>query len=356
MSSEPISTDARLMPLVGERAAVRGQAGAPGVVWACIALLGFGALWWAAKHVLPDHLSFTVMGHAIALHANWHTELKPMLLLSALLAPGILAVELVAGGWRDSSLRHLTTSLTRSSGSDIFIYISNQLGLFGTASKIISLGIPLISGVWINHQLSRFLGFNLTLTPRFLVLQCILYIPMMGFLDYWSHRLQHTRYFWPLHRFHHAAEDFYVLTSDRVHPADVWWRSVFFALPAAMLGAPAPLVAGYWIFGRLADYLRHARLDWDLGWFGRYIVQSPVHHRLHHGLDEDHRDCNFGAMPLWDHVFGTWRESTGERVAVGVVDRYDHGVGTVGDMWRDYLDYWALLAGLPGRLLRGRRR
>ena len=50
-------------------------------------------------------------------------------------------------------------------------------------------------------------------------------------------------------------------------------------------------------------------------------------------------------MPVWDHVFGTWREAPTEAYAIGVDHPYRHGAWTVDDVWRDYGDFWADVTG-----------
>ena len=40
----------------------------------------------------------------------------------------------------------------------------------------------------------------------------------------------------------------------------------------------------------------------------RYFIQTPELHSIHHQLDV-HR-FNFGDIPLWDRLFGTYRDAT----------------------------------------------
>ena len=88
---------------------------------------------------------------------------------------------------------------------------------------------------------------------------------------------------------------------------------------------------------RFADQL-------DFGFVGHWLLQSPVHHRLHHVLDMSRATGHFGLCPLWDRLFGTWREefagSVDQSLAVGVATPYRHDAWLVADMWRDYADFW----------------
>jgi len=102
-------------------------------------------------------------------------------------------------------------------------------------------------------------------------------------------------------------------------------------------------------------YVIHSRINSNWGWFGRYVLQSPTHHRLHHILDIETEPCgHYGLMPIWDHLFGTWRGECDQSLVIGVDTPYRHGYLFVVDLLRDYADFWRGLAGglikpAPGR-------
>ena len=55
-----------------------------------------------------------------------------------------------------------------------------------------------------------------------------------------------------------------------------------------------------------------------LGWL-EYIFNTPSHHRVHHGINPQYIDKNFGGMLIiWDRLFGTYAEEI-EPVIYGVV-------------------------------------
>ncbi|MDZ7923839.1 MAG: sterol desaturase family protein [Marinagarivorans sp.] len=55
-----------------------------------------------------------------------------------------------------------------------------------------------------------------------------------------------------------------------------------------------------------------------LGWL-EYIFNTPSHHRVHHGINPQYIDKNFGGMLIiWDRFFGTYEEEV-EPVIYGVV-------------------------------------
>lgn len=45
-----------------------------------------------------------------------------------------------------------------------------------------------------------------------------------------------------------------------------------------------------------------------IGWL-EYILNTPSHHRVHHGRNPECIDCNYGGtLIIWDRIFGTFRD------------------------------------------------
>ena len=118
------------------------------------------------------------------------------------------------------------------------------------------------------------------------------------------------------------------------------------ALPLAVLNAPLSLFTGMAFGTSLLRLVIHSRIDSNFGWIGRWLLQSPVDHRLHHRLDSGRQACNFGLFPVWDRLFGTWREGGSQKIAIGVAEPYRHGAWILPDMWRDYREFLAQIAAL----------
>ena len=84
----------------------------------------------------------------------------------------------------------------------------------------------------------------------------------------------------------------------------------------------------------------HSGIDSNWGWFGRWIIQSPNHHRLHHILDYKSNGVgHFAIAPIWDHLFGTWKGEADQTLAIGVDTPYRHGYLFFIDLFRDYYDF-----------------
>ena len=136
------------------------------------------------------------------------------------------------------------------------------------------------------------------------------------FLDaaiYWQHRVMHRfRWLWRVHRVHHSDTAFDVSLALRFHPFEIVLSMLYKLTVIAMLGAPALAVVIYeslllgfalWTHANLA---LPARLDRALRW----LWVTPEMHRVHHSVERDETDANYGnILSLWDRLFGTYVHS-----------------------------------------------
>ena len=128
---------------------------------------------------------------------------------------------------------------------------------------------------------------------------------VITFVYYWWHRWRHaSRGLWRwLHQVHHSPARLEVITSFYKHPFEVFANSLlssvilFFVVGLGPLaGAQAILLTG------LAELFYH----WNVRtpyWLG-FVVQRPESHCIHH--QRGHHAQNFGDLPLWDLLFGTF--------------------------------------------------
>jgi len=148
----------------------------------------------------------------------------------------------------------------------------------------------------------------------------VVYYLLSSFIGYWQHRLMHWRWFWQLHRFHHAAPEFNILTTFRVNPAEAI-TVIPAVLPFFFLKVPnAGLFAVFVVANQILASLQHSSLPWTLGWLGRWVITAPTNHQVHHSIDPEHRDKNFSSCPLWDHMFGTWYGGPNRPSGYGIPD------------------------------------
>lgn len=267
-----------------------------------------------------------------------HTTFFRYSVIGCALVPAILLIEWVCVGWGRSSLNSMLRNRSLSGRSDFICFLLTHFRLLRLPQVLFTFGFAMISGsmvselVW--HRL--FPGAAGLAIPAMLAYP--LYFFLYTFFDYIAHRVDHSRYFWPLHRFHHAAEDFNVFTADRGHPASAFTQSGLKIFPLALLGVPPEAVIDIGMLIVAINYLNHSRITWDFGWFGRWIIQSPLHHQLHHSRAL-RRPTNLSICPLWDRLGGTWLDVRTSEITIGTSVPYRHGAFVVPDMLRDYRDF-----------------
>ena len=130
--------------------------------------------------------------------------------------------------------------------------------------------------------------------------------------QYLIHRLSHrVNVLWACHAVHHSSEEFNYavgLRNSSFHGFLIW---VFF-LPLAVAGVPWRMVAVCYGINVLYQFWLHTRLIGRLGVL-EAVLNTPSHHRVHHGTDSIYLDRNFGGVLIvWDRLFGTFRQEEAE--------------------------------------------
>ncbi|MBI1891216.1 MAG: sterol desaturase family protein [Burkholderiales bacterium] len=263
-----------------------------------MALMLFAAILfrpWLAKPTMHN----SVMAAAVGFSLKGFVKFLP--LLFALLA------ELLMASGRTLSFRRLLR-WRKTDRIDLYAYVINSVHVAANMLNIVfSFGIAYFLNQLIMYYMpEKFSLFAIIATHIHYTAAALVFIFIISFFNYWEHRLWHTKLFWPIHRFHHSATDFNVLTNTRVHFTEHLLSPIFVTLPATLLGAPLEFIAGYLLFMQFQGFMIHINAEISYGRFGCYVWADPLFHKLHHSTAPEHINKNFsGMLPLWDHVFGT---------------------------------------------------
>ncbi|HRI64030.1 MAG TPA: sterol desaturase family protein [Polyangium sp.] len=138
------------------------------------------------------------------------------------------------------------------------------------------------------------------------------------FLYYWFHRVSHRMNLaWAGHSPHHQSEDMNFAVALRQGPFQPLVSSLFY-LPLAVLGFPPAMFATVVGFNTVYQFFLHTEVVRTLGPF-EWILNTPSHHRVHHGCNGRYIDKNHGAiLIIWDRLFGTF-EPESDRPVYGTV-------------------------------------
>jgi sterol desaturase/sphingolipid hydroxylase (fatty acid hydroxylase superfamily) len=137
------------------------------------------------------------------------------------------------------------------------------------------------------------------------------------FSYYWFHRTSHEcRLFWASHVVHHSSQRYNLGTALRQSWTGsltgwifwMWMPLVGFTPIVIMTMQAVSLIYQYWI---------HTEMIRTTGPLEK-IINTPSHHRVHHGSNAQYIDRNHGGtLIIWDRLFGTF-EPEDEQVRYGL--------------------------------------
>jgi sterol desaturase/sphingolipid hydroxylase (fatty acid hydroxylase superfamily) len=139
---------------------------------------------------------------------------------------------------------------------------------------------------------------------------------------YWFHRMHHgVRLLWTAHVNHHSSQHFNLSTGFRQTVLTTLTSAVFWA-PLALLGYPPWMILVAQTWSQIYQFGLHTEAIGRLGPL-EWIMNTPSHHRVHHGTNVQYLDRNHGGIfILWDRLFGTF-EPERERVVFGLTNNID---------------------------------
>mgnify|MGYP001235715249 FL=1 len=146
----------------------------------------------------------------------------------------------------------------------------------------------------------------------------ILTFILIDLVFYIYHRISHkSRFLWAIHMSHHSSEEMNFAVSFR----QAWLGPLskipfFIVLP--LIGLDPTIIAVAGVISTLWGIFGHTQVIKKLGPL-EWIFNTPSHHRVHHGANEQYIDKNYGNLfIIWDRMFGTF-ELEKERVRYGLV-------------------------------------
>ena len=208
------------------------------------------------------------------------------------LAIGIFAIELIRYAFRGK----LNWRLMADSGTNLVTFAAYLLisytifySLYGT----------------IFYGAHEFALFEIETTWAS-ILVCIL---LADLSYYWGHRFMHrVGMAWATHEVHHSSPNFNLSVAYRFGPLDDAWP-ILFDVWLVIIGFD-PLVAFFCsLFVLQYQTFLHTEVVKKLPRPIEFIMNTPSHHRVHHGSNPEYLDRNFAGMfIIWDRMFGTFAE------------------------------------------------
>tara|TARA_B100000214_G_scaffold366949_1_gene336528 strand:- start:433 stop:1668 length:1236 start_codon:yes stop_codon:yes gene_type:complete len=142
-------------------------------------------------------------------------------------------------------------------------------------------------------------------------------ILVQDFSGYWLHRLNHrVNLFWNRHIIHHSSEEFNLSCALRQSLSEMVHFGAILMIPAAILGVPAQIFAFLGPIHLFMQFWYHTKLINKMGWL-EYIIVTPSHHRVHHAINPEYIDKNYGQiLIIWDKLFGSFQSELNDVIPV----------------------------------------
>jgi len=187
---------------------------------------------------------------------------------------------------------------------------ANNLGLVFFNSFVLRLVFPAAAA-----GMALFAGehgwglFNYIKAPYWLAV--LASVVIMDFFIWLQHVMVHAvPLLWRLHRVHHADLDFDVTTGARFHTLEILLSMLIKFAVILLLGPPVAAVVIFEVVLNAAAMFNHGnvRIPESVDRLLRLFVVTPDMHRVHHSVEDDETNSNFGFnLPWWDYLFGTYR-------------------------------------------------
>ncbi len=188
---------------------------------------------------------------------------------------------------------------------------TNNLGLVALNTVVVRLIFPAAAVGMAAYASARDWGLlNHYDVPYWLAV--VVAVVVLDFVIWLQHVMVHAiPVLWRIHRVHHADLDYDLTTGTRFHPIEIVLSMLIKFATIMVLGPPIVAViifevilSGMAMFNH-ANVSLPAAVDRVVRWF----VVTPDMHRVHHSIEDDETNSNFGFnLSCWDRLFGTYRD------------------------------------------------
>lgn len=148
------------------------------------------------------------------------------------------------------------------------------------------------------------------------------FVAMMLIFDglrYFEHRLEH-KFWWPFHAVHHSIRKLHAANSY-AHPFEGVAEAICVIIPLSLIQSSPNVLLLVGAISGFQNVIIHSPIRADMGPLRTIFVEGPFH-RIHHSVEREHHDKNFGfVFSFWDRLFGTAHEpQPDEWPATGIED------------------------------------
>ena len=184
-------------------------------------------------------------------------------------------------------------------------------GVTNVTKDVLGLSLAIITYPWlVDHMALTHIPLDGMIyhIPTAILVYIIAFFAL-DFAGYWVHRIQHvTNFFWNGHIVHHSSEEFNLACALRQSISSIVKIFIVFLVPAALFGVPGEVIAVVAPLHLFAQFWYHTQHINKMGFLEKIIV-TPSHHRVHHAINPEYIDKNYGQIFIfWDKLFGSYQE------------------------------------------------
>ena len=191
-------------------------------------------------------------------------------------------------------------------------------------ANVVQVGIVFLAGMTWDGWLQRNRPWSAE--PLGLAGGAIVGYVVITFIYYWWHRARHgSDFLWRwFHQFHHSPQRIEIITSFYKHPFELVANGILSsAIVYGLVGLDVRAATLAVTLTGIAELFYH----WNVAtpyWLG-FVIQRPEAHLVHH--EQGLHAYNYGDLPLWDMMFGTFRNPKHWDAKCGFADDRELRVG-----------------------------
>jgi sterol desaturase/sphingolipid hydroxylase (fatty acid hydroxylase superfamily) len=208
--------------------------------------------------------------------------------------------------------------------------------LVGVFTKVLLFGVYIMVFDWIHKPAGAAEGSAYGIPVN--VWTWIVVFLLVDLIYYVFHRNSHNiAVIWGSHEAHHSSQEYNLSVALRQGAFQRLFSFPYY-LPLAVVGfSPLQFMVCSQI-NTLYQFFIHTRLVGKLG-FLEYFMNTPSHHRVHHGVNPKYIDKNHaGVLIIWDKLFGTFQPEE-EEPHYGTVKP----LTTLNPVWAQLHYFWHLI-------------
>jgi len=233
----------------------------------------------------------------------------------------LMIVEVIVSAYQDADLYEFKDTVA-----------SLSMGIGNVIIKLFT-KVPILAAYFLAYHF-RFFEISATAWQSWVLLF------FLEDLTYWVfHFSSHNvRILWAAHVTHHSSQRYNLSTALRQTWTGALNFSFIFWLWLPLLGFHPLMVMTMQSISLLYQFWIHTETIGKLG-FLEWFMNTPSHHRVHHGSDVKYLDRNHaGILIIWDRLFGTFVEET-ERPNYGLT-RNLNSYNPIKIAFHEWQDIW----------------